>query len=123
MKATIQDICLRDRIVYVLCESNNPVGPRTIGADVYFDTDKDIGLSELYDNNGDKLSELLPPHIYDAIAAIVHRDFNPVRVARDHLMEHDGEAGRLFRHNSRFDVDWDTIAKEQRMDRAEREGL
>ncbi len=123
MKATIQDICLRDRTVYVLCDYENTTGPRYIKADIYFDSDKIIGLDELYDDFDGKLSDILPPAIYAVVVATIHRDFNPVRVARDHLMEHDGEAGRLFRHNSRFDVDWDTVAKEQRMERAEREGL
>ena len=123
MKATIQDICLRDRTVYVLCDYENTTGPRYIKADVSFDCDQDIGLDELYDDFDGKLSDILPPAIYAVVVATIHSDFSPVRLARNHLLDHDGEAGKLFRRNSRFDVDWDTVAKEQRMERAEREGL
>jgi hypothetical protein len=123
MKATIEDICLRDRIVYVLCDYGSTSEPSYIKADVSFDCDQDIGLDELYDANDNRLSEILPAPLYAAVVAIIHRDFDPVHLARNHLLDHDGEAGKLFRRNSRLDRDWDTIAKEQRMDRAEREGL
>lgn len=123
MKATIEDICLRDRIVYVICDYGSTSEPSYIKADVSFDCDQDIGLDELYDANDNRLSEILPAPLYAAVVAIIHSDFAPVRLARNHLLDHDGEAGKLFRHNSRLDRDWDTIAKDQRMDRAEREGL
>jgi len=107
MKATIQDICLRDRYAFVFCdyEPHNPRGVTYIRVDVFFDQERWIGPLRVLDSNDNDLSETLPAPIYTALLLAIKRDFNPERLVRDHLMDHDGEAGKLFRSVPSFEED------------------
>lgn len=123
MKAKIEDWDYAEGTCHVLCDyepdTKNPSLPTHIYAVVYYDYEREIGLSHIEDIDGNNLVELLPQPLYRRLVALVINDFDPVDMVRDHLNEADTDAGKRFR--SRPEPDWDTLAKEQRMDRAERE--
>jgi hypothetical protein len=122
VKAHVEDWCLRDRLVYVLCDyrpdgiPNNCFEKENVTVVMRFDFDRSLNVFLLLNYNGEEfdMSAELLQHIRRKILS----DFDPEKVAADWLENNDGFIGRLYRHSS--EPDWDTRAKDYRMDREER---
>jgi hypothetical protein len=122
-KIRVEDWSINDRLIYLLCSyvpDNANSDPRWdfehVTVVAWFDRERQLAFDKLLNYAGEpiELGFELEEHLRNRIFA----DFDPLGVAREWLEHDDGKCGQYFR--SKYEPDWDTIAKEQRMDREER---
>lgn len=104
-------LCTFDKI-------NNPLNSVVIVA--WYDYERKCGISHIMTNEGDELDDHLALELRDVLLHYCRIIFNLDRFLEDYLDNSDCEEGEIFR--SPYPIDWDTIAKEDRI-RREEEGL
>lgn len=81
----------------------------------WYDYERQCGISHIMTDEGDELADHLALELREVLLDYCRVAFNLDRWLEDYLEESDCEDGETYR--SREPIDWDTLAKEQRMDR------
>jgi hypothetical protein len=117
---TLEDHDSKEQLLHIRCVfdvlSSDPVYD-AIFVTVWYDHDRQCGLQSVFDDDGDPLSTHIPFPAVNLLLDALDSRFRILRWVRDYLEETDREEGLIYR--SREPIDWDTRAKDQRMDREE----
>lgn len=115
---TLEDCSHRDRILHIRCVFDilAPT-PDPVFVTVWYDHDRQCGLGTVYTDNGEHLSKHIPFPAVDTLLRALDAHFKILQWARDYLEDTDNPEGLTFRN--RRPIDWDTLAKNLRMDRRE----
>lgn len=103
----------KDQLLHVRCDFD----PCPVFVTVYYDHDRTCSLECVFTAHGDHLCNHIPFQAVNLLLASLDSHFGILRWVRDYLEETDRDEGLIYRSSE--PIDWDTRAKDQRMDREE----
>jgi len=112
----VEDVDHKRQELTLLCffdKTNDRAGSVVVVA--WYGHDHQCGISHIMTDEGDELSDHLALELREVLLHYCRNAFDLDRFVEDYLSSTDREEGEIFR--SPEPIDWDTIAKEQRMDR------
>lgn len=109
----VEDVDHKQQELMLLCTYLND--PNHLVVIAHYDHDRFFGFVSILDSEGNDLLDRMPASVINHLLDHCRNAFDLDRFVENYLSHTDREEGRVFR--SPEPIDWDTMAKEQRMER------